>query len=264
MHRKKRILLVLTAAISISMLAVAGRIMGGHTETPHEITPEMPSAKSEYDRLMQRYMSKDSAVGLKGEVAVFDGALPTIVKEKSSFTYRREGTNFYSSLSFQQTFFDGEFMVQLDSLHKIVYITAAGDKGTTDRSTEQMSFLPDKLFSDTARFRMTGTVTGDDKLRTLTVTSDFNPEIQRFTLAYSPIDYTMKSAEIRFYKHHRPQEGHDGSDEDVWISRIDYKEAPAEKLDVRSMIQKIFVRRKNQLIPTSAYTDYRAIINNQQ
>jgi len=257
--RQKKMILVLTLTAAVSLLAVAGKLIADKNKGHRIAGTELPSAKEEYARLIRKFISPDSTVQMTGNVTVLDGAQPNVEKERSSFQYVRKGRNFYSSLSFMQTFFNGKFMVQLDSLHKVIFISQVNDSTQTQPGLDPV-LLSNKLFSDTASFKVSGTVSGDDKLRILTIASDFNPEIQNFTISYSPADYSMKSAEVRFYKNGRRVEGNADDGSNVWISKVDYKESQMKDLDMDGMISKIFVIRQGQIVPTASYINYRVII----
>lgn len=263
MLRRKFIFIALLLTLSVSLLAVAAKVIGPKKVVREVPAADLPPLQEEYTRLMKKYMSPDSAIRLNGEVVLYDGAQPGVVKERSPFTYARSGSNFYSSFSFQKTYFNGKMLVQVDSLHKIVIIATVTDSArkAQARTIGASGFpgLSDKLFADTSGFRITGTVNGDDKQRNIVISSDFNPEIKQCTLYYSPVNYSMKSAEISFYKSGR-QRDEGAANDDVWISRIEYREAPKEPLDVDAMIGTIFSVQKNTLIPTPEYFSYRVII----
>ena len=254
-------ILVLTLTAAVSLLAVAGKLIADKNKGHRIAGTELPSAKEEYARLIRKFISPDSTVQMTGNVTVLDGAQPNVEKERSSFQYVRKGRNFYSSLSFMQTFFNGKFMVQLDSLHKVIFISQVNDSTQTQPGLDPV-LLSNKLFSDTASFKVSGTVSGDDKLRILTIANDFNPEIQNFTVDYSPSDYSMKSAEIRFYKTGRREADQDSAN--VWVSKIDYRESRMKYPDVNKMISRIFTVDGDQIFPAVAYRDYKIVINNKQ
>jgi hypothetical protein len=262
---KKKIIILVLLTATVSMLAIAGKLIvdnkGGHPRTD---APALPSAKEEYARLMQRIMSPGSSLHMEGDINLYDGAHPDVVKEKSSFVCVQEGRNAYSRMSCQETFFNGKFLVQLDSLHKLLFITPVSDSAQNQPAFSDPLSLANRLFSDTASFKVSGTVTGDDRLRHITITSDFNPEIQNFTVNYSPSDYSMKSAEIRFYKSGRREDVPGSDSTNVWISRINYRESRMKDPDVNSMISRIFTIDKDQIVPAVAYRDYKIVVNNKQ
>ena len=254
------ILLVLLAG-TVSMLAVAAKLIADKKATSTTMmTRDLPGVKDEYARLMRKFLQQDSAIHLSGAVSIYDGEEPTIAKEKSTFISLRSGHSFYSSLSFQQTFSNGRFLVQLDSLHRILFVSSTSDSSKNPSAAPDPAGMIDKLFSDTASFKISGTVSGDDKDRSIMIKSDFNPEIQSFTIRYSPIDYSLKSAEIRFWKNGQYSGDSTTNHDKVWISKIDYREYPAKELNIDSMINKVLVIRGNSIEPTSAYKDYRVII----
>jgi len=263
MRHKKKILILVLLTVTVSMLAVAGKLIAdikvGH---PRMDVPALPSAKEEYAKLMQKMMSPGASIQLEGEISLYDGEHPDVVKEKSPFLFMLAGRNSYSRLSNQETFFNGKFLVQLDSLQRLLFITPVGDSAQYQANFSNPLSLTDRLFSDTASFKISGTVTGDDRLPHITIISDFNPEIQNFTVDYSPSDYSMKSAEIRFYKTGRREADQDSAN--VWVSKIDYRESRMKYPDVNKMISRIFTVDGDQIFPAVAYRDYKIVINNKQ
>jgi hypothetical protein len=261
MKIKNKIFILLSLAVTLSLLAAAGIMVVERKPGKKSVNGQLPSAQSEYPRIMQRFMQKDSSISLNGSIDLYDGARPDVLKERSFFSYLRSGRNFYSRMASQQTFFNGRLLVQTDSLYKIIIVTTVNDN---DQTGEQMeNAYPDglmsRLFSDTARFKIAGVVAGDDQLRSITITSDFNPEIQNFTIYYSPRDYSMRSAEVRFYKNgRRPTEDIDGKD--LWISKINYEQSPVGQPDIDGMIRKVLTIEKDHVAPAAAYRDYKLII----
>src|SRR5260221_7016451 len=125
---KKKVMILVFLAATVSMLAVAGKLIADNKDGHHRTdAPALPSAKEEYVRLMQKFMSPGSSQQLEGDINLYDGAHPGIVKERSSFVYIRKDGNAYSRLASQETIFNGKFLVQLDSLHKVLFITPVSD-----------------------------------------------------------------------------------------------------------------------------------------
>lgn len=263
MLRQKIIFVTLLAILSLSLLAVGARVMHTRSADPAPAA-DLPSLQEEYSRLMKKYASVDSSICIGGEVVLYDGSEPGVEKERSPFTYMRSGEQFYSSLSFQKTYFNGKMLVQVDSLHKIVFIAEVTDSARKVQAKRMGSSglpgLSNKLFADTAAFRLRGTVTGNDKLRSIVLSSDYNPEIARCELDYSPVDYSVKSAEIRFFKSGKKKEDGSVDDADLWISRIGYREVTKQPLDVDALLRKIFVVKNRTLFPTAEYVSYKVII----
>jgi len=259
-NRKSKVFMILSLVVFTGALVVAGRLMANKGHDHHkEEAPELPSAKKEYALLMKKYLSPASSVRISGIVSVYDGLHPDVLKEKSAFVYFRKEHAFYSRMSFQQTLCDGRFFVQMDSLNQVLLITPIADSMQQQLFPDPMP-MAEKLFGDTARFKMSGRVSGDDNLRSITLTSDFNPEIQSFTIYYSPVDYTMKSAEVRFCKNGRPESAAPGDNDNVWISRIDYNTTTGSDIDVHAMIGNIFSVHGHKLEPMPAYSNYRVIM----
>ena len=261
--RRRKVILLTLSIITISMLAVAGKlIVDGRADKLNADGTELPSAREEYQKLIRKLMFEDTTVKFSGAIRVSDGDNPQVIKEESSFSYMRSGHSFYSSLAYQQTLFNGRYLLQIDSLHKMAFITVIGENADHADQLYDPGSLTERLFSDTAKFKFSGSVTGDDKLRSITLTSDFNPEIQNFTVWYSPVDYSMKRAEVRFYKSGRHSDDTTGNNEHVWISSIDYRATSMKDVDIDKMINKVFVVKKGLIEPTAAYQQYKIIVTN--
>jgi len=261
MTLKKKITFLMLLAITVSMLAIAGRIIKHRHDDDHmEKSPALPPARDEYAKLIQKFLAPASAVRLSGEISLYDGGHPNMVKEKSTFTFIRNGQNVYSRLSFQETLFNGKFLVQVDSLHKLVFITPVRPGEQEQGVPGDPVGLTSKLFSDTATFKVSGSISGDDNLRSIIITSDFNPEIQQLTIWYSPADYSMKMAEVRFYKNGRRDAESVADPNELWISKVVYHEPPAKDPDVNERMGKIFTTHGHQIEPTAAYSNYRVIL----
>jgi hypothetical protein len=218
----------------------------------------LPSAREELQKLARWYRQPaDSPVCVTGTIRIYDRENRDSLKETRTFRYVRSGKGYYMQLSYLQTFCDGAWLVQLDTVnHQLVVEKApAGDAATV------MNFVtpPEKLFSDTAQFRTTGTVMEEGKERSLRMTSELNPEIRSATLYYDTLTYRIGRAGIEWWK---PGTAADEKGEKVWLAKIDYQYPPVQKMDLRLKIRSIVDIDGRQVTAVGVYRDYDLHINN--
>ncbi|HSC38899.1 MAG TPA: hypothetical protein VLD19_13550 [Chitinophagaceae bacterium] len=262
MGSKKKITGLVVAAIGISVLAWAGKQVAdkyAHQNDKRASGIVLPAAKDEYTRLVQQFMHPDTVSIVTGTIRLFDGEHPESLKEKSDFIFARKGRSYYSKMSFMEIACNGKWLVQVDSLNKVLMIAGIHDSLQAMPLPPDMGGMVNKWFADTASFKVTGQVTGDDKERAITVRSDFNPEIQYFTLHYSPADYTVKAAEIRFWKNKMPEPDSSGRNK-VWISKIEYRTDGLPDLDINNRMSRIFSVKKGKVEPAAPYRDYQVMV----
>ena len=262
MRNKKKITVLVLSVICISVLALAGKQVAdkyAHRENKINLSA-LPPAKDEYTKLVQHFLHPDSASVIKGTVKLYDGASPERVKEKSDFISIRDGSSFYSKISFTEVICDGKWYVQIDTLHKQLLITALNENQVKAPLSPAMGGLFDRLFSDTATFKVSGTVTGNDLERLITIKSDFNPEIQYFTLRYSPADYSIRGAEIRFWKNRRPDADTTEEQKNSWITKIEYRQAGKKLVNINDRINQVFKIKGHTMEPAAAYHDYKVAL----
>ena len=262
MANTRKITGLVAAAIGVSLLALAGKQVADkytrHTGRRNYVA--LPPAKDEYAKLLQRFVQADSTTLISGTVTLYDGEQPGVLKEKSDFLSVKEGKSFYSKISGVEMMYNGKYYAQADSLHKILMVAGVLEALPDSPVQPAVGGMVDKWFSDTASFRVAGEVSGDDKERTITIHSDFNPGIQYFTLRYSPANYSVKGAEIRFWKNNRAEADTLAGKDKVWISRIEYGTGHADRTDVNQQMSRVFKVEKHRVITTPAYSDYRIMI----
>jgi hypothetical protein len=262
MGSHKKITVLVSVSVGISVLAWAGKQVAdkyAHRSDKRVSVIALPPAKEEYAKLVQQFMHPDSVSTVNGTVRLYDGEHPESVKEKTDFIFSREGGSYYSKMSFMEVAYNGKWYMQLDSLNKVLMVGGINDILPVAPQQPDMGGMVDKWFADTASFKVTGEVTGDDKERAITVHSDFNPEIQYFVLHYSPADYSVKTAEIRFWKNKMPETDSSGQNK-VWISRIDYRSESHTALNISNRMKRIFSVKKGKVEPAAPYSDYQVMV----
>jgi len=214
----------------------------------------LPEARQEYLRVLQQYKDRDTSIDLAGTIHIYDGEQNNVMKEQSGFRMIRQGRQYYMQLSYLQTFCDGIVTVQLDTVGRtITFSNPVGD-------TAKEKGIFDLIFTDTAGFTISGSVSPQGADRTLHLKSDFNPGIQSFSLTYDTASYRLSKAEIVWWKNSSPQEEEDGSDK-VWLTKIDYHYQPFHGLDLAEMVRKIVNVKDGHVVPTEHYKDYQLKIS---
>jgi len=262
MGNTKKIAGLVVSIIGVSVLALAGKQVADKyiRHTGRQLNhAALPAAKEEYAKLLQHFLHSDSAMAIRGTVILYDGEHPDVLKEKSDFLSVRDGRSFYSKMSSVEIMYNGKYFAQADSVHKILMVAGVLEALPDNPAQPAIGGMVDRWFSDTASFKAAGAVSGDNNERTITIYSDFNPNIQYFTLRYSPADYSVKGAEIRFWKSNRA-ETDTAAGNKVWISRIEYGPVHAERPDVNKQMSRIFRVEKHTVVPAPAYGDYRIMV----
>jgi hypothetical protein len=255
--QKRKILLIIVMVVTVSGLALAGSKAGWFTKS---ITVnELPDAKDEYKRIFD-HIKNDTCVNMEGVITLYDGEKPSEIKEKTAFRFMRIQEEFYSQLSFLQTFCNGKLVVQLDTVNQVIVIADAGKREVNGKGRMQPSL--DQLFNENADFKITGEVReGNNNERIISFESDFNPEIKSCALTYDPATYLVKRAVIQWWKDGGTMVEAADSNR-VWISHIDYQRQPASAINIDEEINKIITIKKDQIEPALKYHDYQMHVSN--
>ena len=233
---------------------------------------ELPSAVEELKKVMQQYRRiADTSASVAATIRIYDLENKAALKETRTFRYVRCGAGYYAQLSYLQTFCDGKWIVQLDTVNRQIGVTKlARDAAGTNLSGASGTIAPggaawigggslEALFSDTARFRTTGTVTAEGDQRALHMHSDLNPEIRSVALYYDTLAYHLYRTEIEYWK---PTARLDDKSDKVWLAKIEYHYPQAEKMDIRRMFTAIVTIDGRKVTVGAAYRDYQLNLNN--
>jgi hypothetical protein len=217
---------------------------------------ELPPAPEEFRKVMLRYQrTVHSLASVEGTIRIYDQENKSALREVKTFRFVRCGDGYYMQLSYLQTFCDGKWLVQLDTVNRqIVVEKARGSAASMDPAVSQGA-----LFSDTAQFRISGLVKAEGSQRSLRLQSELNPEIRSSTLFYDSLSYQLNRAEMEWWK---PGSAPDDKGEKIWLARIDYRYPPAEKMDLPAKISSIVTIVRRKVRAAAAYRDYDLNINN--
>jgi len=250
MIKRKFIIPVLCGLLAIGSIAVAGSHAGWLLRYAGR-DAGLPSAREEFKKLYERSMRQDSSIDLSGTILLYDGENRSKVKESNVFHFIKNTTGSYSQLGYLQSFSDGELLVELDTVNRLLVV--AGGRQQTGIMKTQPSV--DALFSDTAAWRVTGIISERDHQRVIRFSSNLNPAIRSYSLIYDPATYRPTGAEIEWWK---DAVVYDTTHTNrVWITRISYQYHPPSELHVDEMIGRIITLENGHAVPAGTYKDYR-------
>lgn len=225
--------------------------------TPAVAAP-LPAAVEEYRKILQRAHGTDSTSDLSGTIHIYDGENKNALKETKTFRYSRSGTQYYMQLSYLQTFCNGKVLLQLDTVHKRILLSRPAVTATPGNNTGRDPI--NALFSDTARFKVSGIVSsGQGGERALQLQSDFNPQIRAYRLYYDTLTYSLHHAEIEWWKNGPDADG--PASDKIWLVKMIYENHPDTQLNPDDRIKEIISIVKGGIRPTAAYRDYQVDAN---
>jgi len=251
MMAKKIFLVFVLATLIVLLFAAVGQKVGlKHIAPTNE--KELPAAAGEYRRIMERFSGADSNIDLSGTIRIYDSENKYALKEQRGFRYTRYGSQFYTRLSCLQTFCDGSLMLQLDTLNRTITVSKAtvGQKGSANPVIQSF----DRLFSDTATFRISGKVSELASERILKMQSDFNPEIRSCSLIYDTLSYRLHRAEVEWWK--QIPTGDKNSTGKIWLAKLDYHYQSPVPFDMHKRIDSIILIKDGHVYNRPAYKDY--------
>ena len=260
MHKRKVIILTAAMIMLVSGIAIAGS--WGSWFTTSKKLEELPDVKDEYKKIMDQYIN-GTIINIGGIITLYDGEKNSAIKEQSAYRFIKQQDQFYTQLSYMQSFCNGKIVVQLDTVDHVIVVADAKKEMSKMKKAMQPSF--DVLFNENADFKITGKITQNDKTeRTIVFQDDFRPGIKSYELTYDPVTYKVKHAAIKWWK--------DGGtvmertdESQVWVSKIEYQQQPEAGINISEEINKIITIKKDQVQPALKYQDYQLhVINPEQ
>lgn len=235
-------LLVLLAG---SFFAMA-RSMGWFPREGKE--PVSHDGREDLQKIYARYMGAGQGFDVSGTILLYDEEAGNALKEQTAFRNIRTGSLFYSQLSYQQTFANDSFAVQLDSVNKIIIVSKID---SMVRSAANGSLFPfEKYMGDTSVFKITATVTDNGAERKLVLKNELLPAIKSTTLFYDAATYTITRAEIEWWK--SQVQGNDVDGNKCWLSKISYQNTVGQPLDIQEGINKVVRYNGKKVMTTDA------------
>lgn len=218
------------------------------------IEKPQPALKDEYQQVAKRLTSLiDSSVQVEGDIYLYDGEKPDVLKEKSSFCFVKRGNSFYSQMSHQQTFCNGKYIVLVDSANKQIVVSKAADTAMAATSGNP---LFNKMLTDTSALTISGEIMDAVNGRQLVLSDDNVPDIQSFSIYYNPANYMITTAEIAWWKN--PLHAQNKNEEQkVWLTKMLYKYTRKSNIDINKKMQEVLVvKSDNNIEIQKAYGNY--------
>jgi hypothetical protein len=251
--KKKKLLLVFISGIIITGFAVAADYSGWFGNRSDE---ELPEAKEEYRKLWEKFMQRDTVIHLSGTLRLFDGKNRSVVKETNSLRFTRKGNQYYARFDYLETFCDGQYIVQLDTVERLIVVGKIGDQQALASAGTTQAL--DMVFSDTAVFKTTGAVVQQGRIRKLSLKSDIHPRIRLYTINYDTQTYRMRNVEIEWWKDEWRIDETDASD--VWVTVMDYEYLPWTELNMKETIGKIIRVSEDSAELQGRYKEFRLYV----
>ena len=246
MRNSKKLIVLLVILIAGVWLVVAQRNKWMEQD-------ELPDGATELRRIVHQQQADSLMV--EGDIRMYDGKEPGKMIEKLSFVSYRKGYTFYSKFGPLLMMANDQWMVQVDSNTQRIIVQQTDPLMLEQlKSASAGAQMLEKLWQDTAVFKVKLNVTAKGSERSLHIESEQHPEIQAASLTYDPVTARVKNAEIRWIK----DEGID-KESGIWISRIRYASKPGYVFDIGAAIEKVVVVRNGRITPAPTYAAYELI-----
>lgn len=248
MRVSKKTILLLIVFIASVWLVVAQRHRWNNGD-------ELPDATAELRRIVSGQQQTDSLL-VDGNIRLYDEKDPDALLETLSFRSYRNGASFYSRFGPLVVVANKQWMVQVDSSSQRITVReldpAAQAAATSPAAGIQ---LLEKIWQDTAVFKIHLSVSQKNRQRVLHIESEQNPEMRSASLTYNPATARLEKVEIRW----RKDDQLDTGEKNGWVSYITYANKPAFFLDIESIIKSIVVVKDGQLVPGPGYAAYELV-----
>lgn len=248
MQVSKKTILLLSVFIASVCLVVAQRYHWNNDD-------ELPDATVELRRIVASQQQMDSLL-VDGVIRLYDEKEPDALLETLSFRSYRNGNSFYSRFGSLVVVGNKQWIVQVDSSSRRIIVQEQDPaiQGEAIAAATGMQLL-EKIWQDTAVFKVQLSVTQKNRQRVLHIRNEQNPEMRSASLTYDPATARLEKAEIRWRKEDQP----DAGEKDGWVSYISYTNKPAFFLDIESIIRSIMVVKDGQLAPGPGYAAYELV-----
>lgn len=246
-HRKaglpaKKIVLIFLATGALTAGAWAVGANWWRSQTPKQIL----NGRAEWTRIMQGYQQEYLQVN--GTIRVYEDSLMKQEKDKMSFSFIKEGDDYFSVLGPIQTIKKDSLLLQVNDDLKTIF--ASHIKGNENGEGVSVMGL-EQLLKDTAAYRIEGDVITAGSNRILTVNSDYSPEIRSARFTYDTIHYRISTATIDWYRNNA-----DPNDNTVYYMKVEYSYPSGKSATIANRLAGIMTVQKGKLIPANAYLSY--------
>lgn len=216
----------------------------------------LPPASEEYGKLLRRFQAGGADMDISGAIRIYDQERGGILKEEKPFRFCRLGRQYFSQLSYLRTYSDGDLVLELDTVHQQMEVSKA-PAGGLDSALVKMPV--EMLFSDTARYKLSGQVADRGAERMLSLHNDYSPAVRVCRVYYDTASYLLHRMEIEWWK---DQSGLDTAANKTWLVKVDYSyHEPAGSRPGGEMRRYIHVGTGGEIKATSAYSGYQVNVS---
>lgn len=199
------------------------------------------------------YMRFSSPIHISGTIHVFDREENDKLVEETSFEYVADRSASYTRLDCLQTLFDGNLVVQIDTLNRVLSVSEAD---TDALPVNETAFPFERYINDTSTFRVQLTAGEEKGLRWLRIKSDLSPEIKSCVIRYDPVSGNIRETEIEWWKEFVAVENM--TENKCWVTKISYLYHPVPDVakEVKQKTDRIIRIKKKNIEPQQAYKEY--------
>ncbi|MBL7740730.1 MAG: hypothetical protein JNK14_16040 [Chitinophagaceae bacterium] len=251
MNKKKLVIPALIILVLSGLFAVANTYHWFGMNRNN--TADLPAAKEELRKVFARFSDPASIIHIRGTIRLFDRENNDALKEQISFSYSKQGQQFSSRVGYVQTFVADSLAIQLDTVNKYIILSRV-DKGS-ELLTAQTALPFEKFMQDTSAFKIEAVVAQNNKERSLAIKSELSPEIKMTTIFYDPVTYTIKRAEIEWWKEPLVYKNEEDFKR-TWLTVLEYTYPLSGGASVSEKIRKIIIQKDGKIEPGPAYRDY--------
>jgi hypothetical protein len=240
--------------ILVMLLLIVGvfAMVRNYSRKKAEGAGKVPDAMEEYRKIMNHYIGKEPDTEISGNIRIYDGENNGTLKETGSFHCARSGVQFFTRINYLQTFCDGELVLDLDTVNKVILISKAEESKNT---VEHNPVDPVGVFiSDTTKIQIGEIKTAGNAERIITIKTDLNPEIRAVRYFYDTISYRVRQTEVEWWRTNPVMD--DNKERKIWLARIDYVYQKAALMKIKEKIRSIVEVNGKKVKPGPLYSDY--------
>jgi len=158
---------------------------------------EKISPFEEFNRIMETWIENSEGHFSSGNIYLYDSDNENILTEQQSFEYFKMSDFVYSKMGYLFTYGNGKFIIQLDSVNKLVTVLPLNDSAIKFNNPLQ---IINSYVKDSATNGLQMSVKEVGKIRKLDIFSESTPEIKKYTISYEPISYKIQEITTEWWK----------------------------------------------------------------
>lgn len=252
MKLKNKIVILSLSAVILSACSIA--FAKEWFRPAKETEKELPAPDSEWEKLIAKFqeLQKGNGLNLEGQIQLFDSEKPDVIKEQNTTVMQQKGNQFYYAVAGVRYYCDGNMMVQVDPVNRMVLVSKATQ--SSNPASQMIPQLNNAIDSTEQGFRITGTVEGDQTERRLIIQNEQTPEIKNYTIIYNPNTYQINGLNIEWRKENYLLD--QSKTASSWQTRIRYTYHPSKDLNIDAEIRKIISVEKGKISLIGQEKDY--------